>query len=155
MLAAIDLEQGDETLAMIDLVSAAKASNPEQLAEEYQTLFIGMTRGELLPYGSYYQTGFLMEKPLALLRADLQELGFQRQSEIREPEDHISALCEVMSVLIQENRAAQHDFFQRHLNNWAGAFFADLESAQSAVFYRPVARLGLAFFKIEAENLTN
>ncbi len=153
MLVAIDLDQGDETLVMNDLVLAAKASNPEQIAEEYQALFIGITRGELLPYGSFYQTGFLMEKPLVLLRADLQEHGFQRQPEICEPEDHISALCEVMSILVQENRVAQHDFFQRHLNNWVGAFFADLESAQSAVFYRPVARLGLAFFKIEADNL--
>ena len=35
---------------------------------EFNTLFIGLTRGELLPYASYYMTGFLHEKPLATLR---------------------------------------------------------------------------------------
>ncbi|HEY8554359.1 MAG TPA: molecular chaperone TorD family protein, partial [Burkholderiales bacterium] len=45
------------------------------VADEYQELFIGIGRGELVPYGSWYLTGFLMEKPLAELRADLKRLG--------------------------------------------------------------------------------
>ena len=143
------------TRALNNLSLAAQSSTVEQIAEQYHELFIGMTRGELLPYGSYYQTGFLMEKPLATLRDDLHKLGFQRQPEVCEPEDHIAALCEVMSILVQENRAIQHDFFNQHLNNWAGTFFNELASIQSSIFYRSVAELGLAFFKIEAANLAN
>lgn len=137
-----------------NVVHAVGESTLEQLAEQYHDLFIGMTRGELLPYGSFYQTGFLMEKPLAILREDLHKLGFQRQAEVCEPEDHITALCEVMSVLAQENRAEQNDFFNRHLNNWVGTFFDDLASTQSSVFYRAVAAFGSAFFAIEITHLT-
>jgi TorA maturation chaperone TorD len=47
--------------------------------------------------------------------------------------------------------AAERRFFERHLKPWAGRFFADLETAQSARFYRAVGRLGRAFMDIETE----
>ncbi len=81
---------------------AAEHSSTESLRDEYHALFIGLGRGELVPYGSWYQTGFLMEKPLGLLRADLARLGFERAEEVHEPEDHVAALCEVMALLIQD-----------------------------------------------------
>ena len=59
--------------------------------QEYNDLFIGMGRGELLPYASYYLTGFLNEKPLAKLRNDMTELGIKRQEGTKEPEDHAGA----------------------------------------------------------------
>ena len=71
---------------------------------EYQDLFIGVGRGEVVPYGSWYMTGFLMDKPLALLRADLAALGFERQENVKEPEDHAAALCETMAMLINEGQ---------------------------------------------------
>ena len=43
----------------------------ERVEREFFDLFIGLGRGELLPYGSYYLTGFLHERPLARLREDL------------------------------------------------------------------------------------
>ena len=51
-------------------------------------LFIGVGRGELLPYASYYLTGFLHERPLARLREDLAALGIERAEGVAEPEDH-------------------------------------------------------------------
>ena len=48
------------------------ATNAERVEREYFDLFIGLGRGELLPYGSYYLTGFLHERPLARLREDLE-----------------------------------------------------------------------------------
>ena len=88
--------------AVNTLVLAAKHSEPQRLKEEFHELFIGLGRGELVPYGSWYQTGFLMERPLGQLRADLAKLGFERSDDVHEPEDHIAALMEVMAMLIYE-----------------------------------------------------
>ena len=77
-----ELENSPLAYAWNQLASAAEKADAGLVSDEFHALFIGMSRGELLAYGSYYQTGFLMEKPLALLREDLQKLGFQRQQEI-------------------------------------------------------------------------
>lgn len=100
----------------LGLVQLAASSHHEnELAEEYQDLFIGLGRGEIVPFASWYLTGSLMELPLAVLRADLQSLGFERQSGVCEPEDHLAALCEVMAVLIAEQHPDRNRFYERHL----------------------------------------
>src|SRR5690606_7461306 len=53
------------------LAEAAAKADPGEVEREYFTLFVGVGRGELLPYASYYRTGFLNERPLAELRRDL------------------------------------------------------------------------------------
>lgn len=143
-------------LALNMLSLASRHSTVTSLRDEYHALFIGLGRGELLPYGSWYQTGFLMEKPLGLLRADLARLGFERAEGVREPEDHIAALCEVMAMLIQEEMPIdrQLHFFESHLGNWANQFFSDLSEARSAVFYRSVARFGMVFLSLEGRYLS-
>jgi TorA maturation chaperone TorD len=133
---------------------AAATADPRRLRDEYQALFIGLGRGELNPYASWYLTGFLMEKPLADLRRELVQLGYGRREEVAEPEDHIAALCELMSLLIGERRMGFGDlqrFFERYMGAWAGRFFADLEQAQSADFYRAVGRLGSTFLGVEKQ----
>jgi TorA maturation chaperone TorD len=149
-------EKNELPLAFGSLALAARHSAVEALRDEYHNLFIGLGRGELVPYGSWYQTGFLMEKPLGLLRADLGRLGFERNDDVREPEDHIAALCEVMSLMILDGLTTeqQRDFFKNHLGNWAPDFFGDLAEAQAAVFYRSVARLGGAFMTLETRYLS-
>src|SRR5699024_6049619 len=49
------------------LASAAGVASAEAVRREYHELFVGVGRGELLPYASYYLTGFLNERPLARL----------------------------------------------------------------------------------------
>jgi len=141
-------------LAMLGL--AARSSRPEAVDDEYHDLFIGMGRGELLPYGSWYQTGFLMERPLSLLREDLAELGYRRDTSVKEPEDHVAALCEVMALMIHEGlpQETQQRFFSTHIDGWMGRFFEDLSKAESAIFYRSVGRLGEAFIRFERDYLT-
>lgn len=149
-------EQGDElALAMHLLGLAGQSSSAQQLDDEYHALFIGLGRGELVPYGSWYLTGFLMEKPLAVLRSDLQALGYERQDGTHEPEDHAAALCEVMALLIGEGRplAVQQQFFEAHLGTWLERFFMDLSMARHAVFYRAVGRFGRAFIELEQNYL--
>ena len=141
-------------LAMLGL--AARSTPPEAVDDEFHDLFIGMGRGELLPYGSWYQTGFLMERPLSLLREDLVELGYQRDASVKEPEDHVAALCEVMALMIQEGQPqeVQEHFFSTHIDGWMGRFFEELSNAESAVFYRSVGRLGEAFIRFERTYLS-
>lgn len=136
------------------LAAAAAATTPEAAEREYFNLFIGVGRGEILPYASYYLTGFLHERPLADLRGDLMRLGIERAEGIAEPEDHIAFVCETFAGLIAGAFAAGPEeaapFFARHIRPWAARMFADLEKAEAAGFYRAVGRLGRLAADIEA-----
>jgi TorA maturation chaperone TorD len=140
------------------LADAAAATTADRVSREYFELFIGLGRGELLPYGSYYLTGFLHERPLARLRADLLRLGIERQEGNIEPEDHVAILCEIMAGLVDGRFDAppgtDREFFNKHVAPWIGRFFADLEKAGSADFYRRIGALGQVFINIETEAFT-
>jgi TorA maturation chaperone TorD len=139
------------------LAAASRAALPADAANEFQTLFIGLGRGELVPYGSYYLTGFLQEKPLARLRADLGSLGIERDEASSEPEDHIAAVLEAMGGLIDGafgpvlTLAAQKRFFDQHIGSWAGHFFRDLEASPTSKLYAAVGAAGKAFLEVEEE----
>ena len=152
--------QGDDTplgAASKNLAVLAERTNPYDAEREYNNLFVGLGRGELLPYISYYLTGFLNEKPLAELRTDLMARGIKARSDVKEPEDHIGTLCEIMAGIItgefpcDNDLPSQKAFFDAHLAKWAALFFTDLEEAQSAIFYTPVGSLGRAFMAIETD----
>jgi TorA maturation chaperone TorD len=154
--AQVESRQDEMLLAMSMLGLAASSSNPEAVDDEFHALFIGIGRGELVPYGSWYLTGFLMERPLGRLRDDLAALGFHRQEGVAEPEDHVAALCEVMAILIDDesDQQTQHHFFDRHMADWMERFFNDLSEARSAIFYRAVGRFGAAFLALERRYLS-
>jgi TorA maturation chaperone TorD len=139
------------------LLQAAARTSPAELEDEFQELFIGVGRGELMPYGSWYLTGFLMEQPLARLRGELAELGFERREGVCEPEDHAAALCDVMAMLSSGGCAApveeQTGFFSRHIAPWMGRFFRDMQQAPSARFYRAVGQLGEQYVALEGQFL--
>src|SRR5258708_24957540 len=124
------------------LAQAARRTNAERVEREYFHLFIGLGRGELLPYGSYYLSGFLHERPLARLRAHLARIGIERAEGPGEPEDHAAILCEVMAGLangrLPAPAGAHRELFQQHLAPRIGRFFRDLERAPAAALYRPV-----------------
>lgn len=130
---------------------AASTTSPDSVDDEYHALFIGIGRGELVPFGSWYQTGFLMEKPLGVLRDDLLQLGFERRDAVYESEDHVAALFEVMAMLIESGADydTQQGFYNDHLGPWVERFFKDLQNADNACFYRAVGRLGGAFCELE------
>jgi TorA maturation chaperone TorD len=136
------------------LAEAAARVGQERVAQEHFTLFVGVGRGELLPYASYYLTGFLYERPLARLRADLDRLGIESVRE-GEPEDNAAILCEIMALLaggaVDGPDDAERQIFERHIAPWMGRFFADLESSPAADFYARVGALGRTFLDIEAE----
>ena len=139
------------------LAMSAERATPEDVADEYQSLFIGLGRGELVPFGSWYLTGFLMEQPLARLRSDMRKLGFERQDNVSEPEDHAAALCEIMALLAEEgdpgSLESQAAFFETHIGPWMARFFRDMQQAASARFYRAVGQLGEQFIETDQRYL--
>ena len=142
-------------IAHVALGEAASRVKGDAIEREYFNLFIGVGRGELLPYASYYLTGFLNERPLARLRDDLAEFGVERVEGNYEPEDHAATLCEIMagfaSGRFQAPEGAERRLFEKHMAPWMGRFFTDLERAEAADFYRHVGTLGRVFMDIEAE----
>lgn len=154
--AKVQPAQNEMTLSMSMLGLAASTSRADAVDDEFHALFIGIGRGELVPYGSWYLTGYLMERPLGRLRDDLAALGFQRQEGVTEPEDHVAALCEVMAILIEDGSSleTQSHFFERHIADWMERFFIDLSEAESAVFYRALGRFGAAFVSLEKRYLS-
>lgn len=151
------LTGGDSALdaAHRALAEAAANTTAKRVEREYFNLFTGVGRGELMPYGSYYQTGFLYERPLARLRQDLDALGIANADDNPEPEDHAATLCEIMSALaggkFDAPADAQQRIFEKHMAPWIGRFFDDLQKANGAEFYRAVGALGRLFIDIETE----
>ena len=146
------LGQGIAALARV-----AKVSKPKAVEREFNALFIGLGRGELLPYASFYLTGFLNEKPLATLRADMSARRIERAPNVYEPEDNIASLMEMMGGMIvgrfgtPASLGDQQAFFAKHIGPWAEHFYSDLEAAKNSVFYAAVGTIGVAFMEIERE----
>ena len=139
------------------LSTIAAATGPKGARDEFDALFVGVVRGELMPYASYYMTGFLNEKPLAILRDDMARLGIERAENVYEPEDNIASLCEMMAGMIRgrffkaADLEAQRAFFNVHIAPWAEHFFTDLEGAKNSVLFASVGAIGRAFIDIEKE----
>ncbi len=161
LLSAFGSISGDESAlgqAMKTCAAAARSTTPEKEDEAYHELFIGIGAGILVPFGSYYLTGFLHEKPLAKLRADMAELGVEKDPEIKEPEDHIASVLELMAGLIEGRFGApstldqQQKFFSGHVGSWAGPFFEDLSKTKPSAFYAALGALGARFIEIETES---
>ncbi|MGC9421598.1 TorD/DmsD family molecular chaperone [Vibrio sp.] len=155
-LAELEVEGGTSVIsqAWLNVANAARQSDLNQLEEEYQTVFIGIGRGEVVPFASWHMTGSLMEKPLAELRQHMAELGLSRNDVVKEPEDHISALCESMAFLITESSDHQQPFFNRHIAPWFVKLAQQIEQAAHAHFYRAIGALMQAFFYLEQTQMS-
>jgi TorA maturation chaperone TorD len=140
------------------LVGIAREMDDASITTEYTTLFGGVGKPEVYLFGSFYLSGFLNEKPLAALRADIAELGLARMDAMSETEDHIAYLCEVMRYLIAgddvavANLTRQHAFFSTHVQPWALRLCDALQAHPKARFYAAVAGLTRAFVAVEAQG---
>jgi len=149
--------EGDLPDAWRALQGACASADAQAVHDEYEALFIGTGKPEVFLYGSYYMSGFLMEKPLALLRANLNRLGLQRTDDMPETEDHIAALCDVMRHLItsedviESSIATQKAFFADHMQSWVQQMCGEIGAHPGARFYRHVAALAAAFFAVEMQ----
>lgn len=148
-------QQADNPLeaAWEKLTAAAGLISADAVAEEFDSLFVSAGTPLLNPYASLYLSGFMMEKPLAALRADLARLGIARIGSSAELEDHLAALCETMRILIANRQTLekQRDFFEKHIASWYERCLIDIRLAKGANFYRLVAGFGQAFLDIEMQ----
>jgi TorA maturation chaperone TorD len=142
-------------LALIEIAAAARATSVDDVEREFFDLFIGIGRGEIVPYASFYLTGFLHERPLARLREDLSRFGIDRAEGVAEPEDHAGILCEIMAGLTSGELPApagsDRVIFDKHMALWIERLFGDIEAAASARFYQHVGTFGRVFLQIESE----
>ncbi len=140
------------------LVAAMRATTPQAVADEYDALFMGLGKPEVFLYGSHHLAGFLNERPLAMLRADLAQLGLTRDETRGETEDHVSYLFEVMRYLIAGddvevcNLERQRRFFRGHIQTWVERMCEAIERQPRAQAYRAVAEFTRAFVQVESQG---
>jgi len=140
-----------------DLVAAARRLSRDEIGREFDRLFQGVGKPEILLYGSFHLAGRLNEKPLVALRDSLRELGIARSDDVLETEDHIASVCEVMRYLIAgddaapSNLAAERRFFDAHLRPWVGTLCAAIEAHPGGDFYAALARFARDFFAVEGQ----
>lgn len=140
------------------LVAIARELDDATIADEFHTLFGGVGKPEVYLFGSHYLSGFLNEKPLAVLRTDLAELGLTRDEHMPETEDHIAYLCEVMRFLIAGddmavcNLTRQQAFFAKHLQPWVSDLCDTLAAHPESRFYAALAAFTRAFMSVEAQG---
>ncbi|MEX2615482.1 MAG: molecular chaperone TorD family protein [Alphaproteobacteria bacterium] len=155
MLRGFDGDRGPVGAALDEVALASAETDECEARRAYETIFIGVSRGELIPYASYYLTGFVAERPLAKLRSDMALLGIARAEGVHESEDHIAALCEMMAGMLtgafgtRKDLRTESDFFEAHLAHWAPRFFEDLSRTRHSKFYAAVGGLGSRFMDVE------
>jgi TorA maturation chaperone TorD len=140
------------------LVAAMRNATVTDCAAEYDALFGGVGKPEVFLYGSFHLSGFLNEKPLALLRADLEGLGLTRDETRAETEDHIAYLFEVMRYLIAGDDVAvcnleqQRRFFRAHLQPWVAPMCEAVQAHPRADTWRAVAEMTRQFVAVETQG---
>ena len=157
-----NLESDDSPIgkSIKTLSKLASSMDIPTIRDEYVRIFVGVGRGEILPFASYYLTGFLKDKPLAKLRNDMKEIGIELAENVKEPEDHIASLFDMMSGLIlgkfnkKFSISEQKDFFNKHLGPWVDLLMRDIESSKIAVFYSPIGTIGKEFIEIERASFS-
>ena len=140
-----------------DLVTAARSADPAAVQLEFDTLFLGVGRSEMLPYASFHLAGFLHERPLVELRQWLADAGLVRSGQASLTEDHLACLADTMRLLILSDDpqlaslATQRALFSRFISPWGERFGEALGLAAGARFYRPVGRLLRVFTAVERQ----
>jgi TorA maturation chaperone TorD len=148
----IDAEDGGIAEAWQGLARAAADADPEEVRDEYDTVFVGTGKSPVTLYATAYSIRYASEAPLAELREALARLGLARREGAAEYEDHIAALCDTMRHLIavqKRDLAEQRRFFQRWIEPAAESLCNAIEAEPRTAFYKPVARFAKAFFDIE------
>jgi TorA maturation chaperone TorD len=136
------------------LCQACLNAQPAQLKEEFDQVFVGTGKAEVFLNASFYQAGFLHEKPLVDLRSLLNRLGYARKDDIADTEDHLSLLCASMRRLILDRVpiAEQKTLFMGFLAEWFEQACDAIEGNGNTDFYKHAARLMRSFFAIERQS---
>lgn len=133
------------------LREACRSAYPALVRQEYESLFIGVGKAEVTPYLSAYAEPASPDRYLVRLREQLAAWELVRRESVFEVEDHVSGVSDVMRWLIEGGRplAEQRAFFESYVYPGAVPFYAAVQKASSAAFYKPVAAFATAFFDVE------
>jgi TorA maturation chaperone TorD len=141
------------------LLRASRAMDADAADQEYTDLFIGVGKSEVNLHASHWQSGFMMDKPLAELRAELAALGIERRERADLLEDHLAALAETMRLLVAggEGRApspiqVQRRFFDAWLASWAFDCCDAISRCPLANYYRRASEFTRVFLAIERDS---
>lgn len=142
---------GGLVAAWRSLRDACKSAFPELVRQEYDGLFVGVGKAAVTPYLSAYAEPAAPDRYLVRLREQLSAWGLARRKSVFEMEDHISGLSDVMRWSIEAGRpvAEQRAFFENFVYPAVEPFFAAVQNAPSANFYKPVAAFSMFFFEVE------
>jgi TorA maturation chaperone TorD len=142
------------------LLDASAAMDAGAAAQEYTNLFIGVGKSDVNLHASHWESGFMMEKPLADLRGELDALGLSRKGAATMLEDHLAALCETMRIMIlgvgdrrPSSMTEQRNFFQKRLLPWIFDCCAAIEKSSLANYYRRVAEFTTLFMALERDSI--
>ncbi|QJQ96617.1 MULTISPECIES: molecular chaperone [Halomonadaceae] len=149
-----DKEPGPLASAWSALASAASQARLESIERAHFQHLVGVVQGDVVPYASWYLKGTLMDEPLIAIRSDLRRLGLERSEQTKDPEDHIVALWETMSWVIEHRPHEQAHFFDTHLAPWAERLMGDLVQVDTP-FYARLGQLGQAFMASEHERFAD
>lgn len=150
----IAAEGGASTLALVwrELKAGVAAVDEESVRAEFEGLYGGTGKAEVSPYAGAYRKHTRADRQLVALRQYLAQHGLARQSGVNEPEDHVSALCDVMRYLIAEQHAAldaQREFFMTFIWPSVLSYCDATQKVERAAVYRRVARFARSFLEVE------
>jgi len=143
--------------AFAELADACRQASVDAVRQEYDSVFLGVGKAEVFLYASWYLTGFLHDRILVELRDRMAELGLQRREDIGETEDHFSALCETMALLIESadprlsSIGTQRTFFTQYLAPWFERLCEAIERCGFTDFYKHAGRAARAFLDVERQ----
>jgi TorA maturation chaperone TorD len=142
---------GELVAAWRNLQEACRSVSAPAVREEYDGLFVGVGRAAVTPYLSAYAESRSPDRYVVRLREQLGTWGLARRQSVFEMEDHISGLSDVMRWLIEARRplAMQRAFFEDFVQPGVGPFFAAVQNAPAASFYKRVAAFSVSFFEVE------
>jgi TorA maturation chaperone TorD len=150
-------------MAWSKLIAASGVVDEDSTREEYEALFGGVGKSALNLHASHHLTGFMMEKPLSDIRSSLATLGLTRMASQSLVEDHLSALCEVMRLLIVGSEAVglnpatlqtQREFFEASIAPWFEKCCAAISKHPLANYFGVVAQFACEFLRVELESFT-
>ena len=138
------------------------------LAVEYASLFLGVGPKHVYLAESVYlsEEHMLYQAPYHEILRVYKSLGFAKDEDFREPDDHVAVEFQFMAMLCHwtaqnmekheiENALTylnlQREFLEDHLTKWVPQLCNKLDDATTRGFYKALAHLTLGFIKMDNE----
>jgi TorA maturation chaperone TorD len=149
-----------------DLGDEKKDALLTSLAAEYAGLFLGMGPKPVHPVESVYLGGahLLYEQPYHEVVQVYKNLGYEKDKNFKEPEDHVAVefdfmanLCKWTSKTLDDGDvdtairylSLQKEFLKNHMTRWVPALCQELSKTANSSFYKALAHLANGFVAMD------